>query len=169
MVSPRRPGSGLSGAVTLREVAPGDIPIFFEHQSDPEANWTAAFAAEQPYDRGAHEAHWTMIRAYPAALAKTVLVDGAVVGHVLHFEQMGLPSVAYWIGREHWGKGIATGALRALLSEVKTRPLYARAAADNTRSLRVLEKCGFKAIARDRSYANARKTEVDEVVLRLDA
>ena len=77
--------------------------------------------------------------------------------------------VTYWIGREFWGQGIATKALAALLSTVKTRPLYARAARDNIASLRVLEKCGFMIAGYERGFANARGEEVEEVVLELRA
>lgn len=37
------------------------------------------------------------------------------------------PSALYWIGKEYWGKGIATNALRGFLKHVTIRPLYARA------------------------------------------
>ena len=49
------------------------------------------------------------------------------------------------------------------------RPLYARAAADNAGSLRVLQKCGFRVTARAQGFANARGEEIDEFVLTLDA
>lgn len=48
-----------------------------------------------------------------------------------------------------------------------TRPLHARAAADNAGSVRVLEKCGFTVTGTDRGYANARGAEIDEVLLTL--
>ena len=51
--------------------------------------------------------------------------------------------VGYWIGREHWGKGIATAALGALLAELQDRPLFAHVVEHNIGSIRVLEKCGF--------------------------
>jgi RimJ/RimL family protein N-acetyltransferase len=40
---------------------------------------------------------------------------------------------------------------------------------DNVASRRVLEKCGFRAIATERGFAEARSGEIEEVVLRLDA
>ena len=38
---------------------------------------------------------------------------------------------------------------------------------DNVASIRVLEKCGFVRIGTDRGYANARRAEIDEVVMEL--
>jgi RimJ/RimL family protein N-acetyltransferase len=49
-----------------------------------------------------------------------------------------------------------------------TRPLHARVADDNIGSHRVLEKCGFRVIATERSFAEARSCEIEELVLRLD-
>ena len=40
------------GDVSLRDVTDGDLPIFFEHQLDPEANRMAASQRAAP-DRGA--------------------------------------------------------------------------------------------------------------------
>ena len=146
-----------------------DLPIFFEHQRDPEANRMAAFTAKDPEDREAFQAHWAKIRADDTIENRAILWDGRVVGHVSKFEAFGEPEVTYWIGREYWGQGIATQALSAFLGEVKTRPLYARAAQDNAGSRRVLEKCGFTIYGSDRGFANARDAEVDEVLFRRDA
>src|SRR6185436_613781 len=102
---------------------------------------------------------------------RTILFGGQVAGSVSTFVApwSGELEVTYWIGREFWGKGIATKALAVLLSAVKTRQLFARAAKDNLASLRVLEKCGFMIAGCERGFANARGEEVEEVVLELRA
>src|SRR5262249_42960003 len=99
------------------------------------------------------------------------LSGGQVAGSIGAFVApwSGKLEVTYWIGREFWGKGIATKALAVFLSGVKIRPLYARAAKDNIASLRVLEKCGFTIAGYERGFANARGEEGEEVVLGLRA
>lgn len=154
--------------VVLREVHDSDLPVFFRQTNDPESLWMAAFTAKDPTDRDAFEAHWERIRSAPGVLLRTVLVDGDVVGSASVYGEPGEREVTYWIDRAYWGRGIATAALRDLLAEVPERPLYARAAADNAGSRRVLEKCGFRLSARARGYANARGEEIDEVVMTLD-
>lgn len=160
-----------TGRVELREVEAGDLPVFFEHQQDPIAVRMAAFTPKDPSDREAFQAHWARILADPTITMKTVLLDGRVVGHVGSFvdRDVGLREVTYWIGREDWGRGLATLALSEFLRQVQTRPIYARAAADNVASIRVLEKCGFRPAGRSRAFAHARKAETDEVLLRLEA
>jgi RimJ/RimL family protein N-acetyltransferase len=74
----------------------------------------------------------------------------------------------YWIGRSYWGRGIATAALSAFLAVERSRPLNAHVASDNVASRRVLEKCGFRVVATERSVAGARSAEIEELVLRLD-
>jgi RimJ/RimL family protein N-acetyltransferase len=59
------------------------------------------------------------------------------------WDQAGQRKVGYWIGKEFWGRGIATRALALFLAEVSERPLYASVATSNVGSIRVLEKCGF--------------------------
>jgi len=102
-------------------------------------------------------------------LARTVLVDGEVAGHVVSFEQLGATEVTYWIARPLWGRGVASAALAAFLTEQRVRPLHARAAKDNAASLRVMQRCGFVVSGEDRGFANARRTEVEEFLLELRA
>ncbi|MGX5208906.1 GNAT family N-acetyltransferase [Streptomyces violaceus] len=153
--------------VELREVHDSDLPVFFRQMNDPEALHMAAFTPEDPADRDAFDAHWARIRSSPAVI-RTVLADGDVVGSASVYGEPGEREVTYWIDRAYWGKGIATDALRALVTEVDERPLYARAASDNAGSLRVLEKCGFRAVASATGYAQARGAEIDETVLLLE-
>jgi RimJ/RimL family protein N-acetyltransferase len=155
--------------IRLREVADADLPVFFAQQLDPVANQMAAFTGEDPTDRDAFEAHWARIRADESVLIRAIVCDGAVAGYVVSFERDGQPEVSYWIGTEHWGKGIATQALAVFLREQPRRPLQARVAKDNAASIRVLEKCGFTVIGEDRYFANARGEEIDELILELRA
>ena len=69
--------------------------------------------------------------------------EGQVAGNVVSWDQDGKRLVGYWIGKEFWGKGLATRALSELLDELTMRPLHAYVAKTNIGSIRVLEKCGF--------------------------
>ncbi len=153
--------------VVLRDVREGDLPTFFEQQLDSSANHMAAFTSKDPTDRDAFTAHWATILGDDAITTKTILFEGRVAGHIARFERFGKPEVTYWIGKEYWGKGIATKALSEFLRDLKARPLYARAAKDNIGSLRVLEKCGFAVSGYEKAFANARGEDVEEVIWKL--
>jgi RimJ/RimL family protein N-acetyltransferase len=127
----------------LRDVIESDLPIFFEQQLDPVANQMAAFPAR---DRDAFMAHWVKILTDEANILKTILYGDQVAGNIVSWEQPDEGSereVGYWLGREYWGKGIATRALAAFLEQVTARPLYAYVSKHNLASIRVLQKCGF--------------------------
>lgn len=153
--------------VRLRELRDSDLPVIFEYESDPVAIQMAAFTADDPADRVAFDAHWARIRANAAITIRTILVGDAVAGTIAGFERDGDAEVTYWVGRQFWGKGVATRALAAFLREHPRRPLHARAAKDNVASIRVLEKCGFTVAGYDKGFANARGAEIDEVILML--
>jgi RimJ/RimL family protein N-acetyltransferase len=133
--------ASMNHSIHLRNVIESDLPILFEHQADPVANEMAAFPAR---DREAFMAHWTKILKIESNVTRTIVYDGQVAGTMMCFEMEGKFEVGYWIGREYWGKGIATRALALLLKQVKTRPLYGYVVKHNTGSRRVLEKCGFE-------------------------
>jgi len=154
----------MSDNVSLRTVQESDLPIFFEHQRDPIANQMAAFA---PRNRVTFMAHWAKIMRDERVILKTILFEGQVAGNVLSFEMSGEREVGYWLGREFWGKGIATRALKEFLSQVQIRPLYAHVAKGNVASRRVLEKCGFVVIREDMSEANKPGERVEEFILKL--
>ena len=75
---------------------------------------------------------------------RTILAEGQVAGHISCYPHGENIEVTYWLGKKHWGKGVATQALNRMLHLVVDRPIFARAATDNIGSIRVLQKCGFK-------------------------
>jgi RimJ/RimL family protein N-acetyltransferase len=154
--------------VALRDVREADLAVF-EHQLDADARRMAAFSAEDPADRDAFDAKWARILADDGIPIKTIVFEGQVAGHVLYWTdaELGKPEVSYWIGKEFWGRGIATRALALFLEHVDDRPIYGRAASDNLGSLRVLEKCGFAIVGAGKGFANARGQEIEELILEL--
>jgi RimJ/RimL family protein N-acetyltransferase len=153
----------VTGDVQLRDVSSEDLPIFFEHQRDQEAIDMAAFP---PRDRDAFMAHWKgKVLGDETVIARTILLDGQVAGNIVSFERSGEREVGYWIGKEFWGKGVATRALSEFLHYVKARPLYARVAKHNIASIRVLEKSGFVS-ATGEAFTDL-GDDVEEVILEL--
>ena len=174
----------------LREIADSDIAIFYEHQLDPEAIAMVGHAGEPRPDRESYDAKWAANRKNPVIVVRTVLSGDRVAGYVTCFERaseaseegeragrpkadqarinrFGVREVGYWIGREYWGQGLATAALRELLVIVTARPLAARVAKHNAGSRRVVEKCGFVITGEDRYTPVPGGPEIPEWVLTL--
>ncbi len=145
----------------LRNVTDEDLPIFFEHQRDPEALRMAAFPSRE---RDAFMTHWRTNVLRPENVTRTIVMGHVVVGYISSWEQDGKRLIAYWMGREHWGKGLATRALSEFLVLEPTRPLHAWVAVHNIGSIRVLEKCGFQTLLNENP---SHPDEVAEVLMRL--
>jgi RimJ/RimL family protein N-acetyltransferase len=147
--------------VELRPVQPDDLPVFFEDQADPVAAAMASFPSK---DRESFDAHWARILGDEGNLVRTIELDGKPAGNIGSWEQDEERYVGYWVSREHWGKGVATAALTALLDVVRTRPLHAHVVTTNPGSIRVLEKCGFRRVAAPIIADDG----VEELLFRLD-
>jgi RimJ/RimL family protein N-acetyltransferase len=153
-------------SVQLRDAIETDLPIFYEQQLDPEAIRMAAFPTR---GKDAFMAHWSKIIVDHSVQIKTILFHGDVAGNIVCFEQLGEHEVGYWLGREYWGKGIATSALTQFLEFIETRPLYAHVAKHNIASRRVLEKCGFNVAAEDKFFSKIFGEDIEEYILVLDS
>jgi RimJ/RimL family protein N-acetyltransferase len=154
-----------SGDVHLRDVVEADLPVFFAQQSEPEANRMAAFPAR---DWDSFNAHWASnVLGDASVIKKTIVFDGEVAGNVVSFERGGARLVGYWVGREHWGRGVATRALSEFLGQIEERPLYAHVAKTNPASIRVLQKCGFAFVGEQSASPAAGDDDVDELIFEL--
>lgn len=128
--------------VRLREVGLPDLEVFFEQEQDPEAARRANFP---PREREVFMTHWkTRVLGDPDARVRAVTVDGVLAGNLVAWSQDGRRFVGYWLGREFWGRGIGTRALGLFLRQETTRPLYADPYAENTGSVKLLERHGFR-------------------------
>ena len=170
----------MADEILLRNVIADDLPVLFEQQTDAEAVRMAAFPAR---DREAFMAHWSKLLADDSLTLKTIVVqstappfqggdgggnfDGQVAGYISSWQQDGQQMVAYWIGKNFWGKKIASHALAEFLSIVCDRPLFAHVAIHNIASIRVLEKCGFT-ISSDETKTSTASDGVEEVVMKLN-
>jgi RimJ/RimL family protein N-acetyltransferase len=151
--------------IVLRDVTENDLPVFFENQCDERAIEMTGFPAR---DEKAFFTHWKKIMLNENGVVKTIVADGNVAGNMLCYDMEGEQEVGYWLGREYWGKGIATEALKQFLGQIKIRPLSAHVAKQNPASKRVLEKCGFVVIGEDTWSPAPGAKEIPEFILRLE-
>ena len=153
--------------ITLTKTEIGDLNTLFQFQLDKEANYLAAFTAKDSNDKTAYIEKYAKFLKDPTKNTQTIKVNDTIVGSIAKFVIEKDAEITYWIDRKFWGKGIATAALKYFLKIEQTRPIIARTAFDNYASQKVLEKCGFVKIGKDKGFANARQTEIEEYIYEL--
>lgn len=142
-------------------------PAIYRHENTPPPSlaWlTARFArlAQRRSPDGAE--HWLnwVVRLAPA---------GPAIGYVqATLRADGSALVAYVLNSRHWGRGYASEAVQALLDELAARWGVRLALAvlkrDNLRSLALLRRLGFQALAVDPADADAAAAvEPDECLM----
>lgn len=153
---------------TLRKTEESDIETLFENQADDEAIFMAAFTSKNPKDKEAYVTKWKHLLQQPSIHQQTIMLGDRIVGTVAKFEIDGNAEITYALGKEYWGRGITSKAVKEFLVLEKKRPIYGHAAADNPGSIKILEKCGFKFIGNKMGFANARGKEIEEVIYWLE-
>jgi RimJ/RimL family protein N-acetyltransferase len=104
-----------------------------------------------PYSRA--NAHAFLKAATSAVGSDNLAIDvngeaAGAIGHVAGTDvERYSAEIGYWLGEEHWGRGVATEALVLVTAHLFTTSnilrLFALPFADNLGSIRVLEKAGY--------------------------
>ena len=152
--------------IKLRPIRLADLPWMYECQLDRESN---AMAVVIPRESTRFFAHWEQSLEDPGVCGRLITVNGLLAGWVSRFPCEDQATIGYWIARDFWGQGVATAALRLLLLEDSTRPLFARVATSNTASLRVLQKNGFTVVRQEWMPECERCPASDTFLLTLDS
>jgi RimJ/RimL family protein N-acetyltransferase len=150
--------------LTLRDVEDGDLETLYQQQLDPDVVKMRAFPSSE---REAYMTHWAKVLTNDSNVLRIIVADQKVVGSMMSWVQDGKRQVGFGLGKEYWGRGIATRALAAFLDELSERPLYGYAAGHNIGSQRVMEKCGFAKVGVDRGVLEVDGELIDEMVFEL--
>ena len=135
--------------IYLKDISEQDLSLLFDFQNDPIANKMADVPART---REAFYQHWQQnIFANQHSMAIGIWYNKMLVGHLVSWVNLELATIdepevrliGYWIGREYWGQGIATHALRMFLQHYIKSPVYAYIDAQNQGSLKVVQANGF--------------------------
>jgi ribosomal-protein-alanine N-acetyltransferase len=131
---------------------PGDAESIAKHANDRRVWINLRDHLPNPY--AVEDAtHWiASVQEQVPRVSFTIDVGGEAVGGIglvigTDIERRSA-EVGYWLGAEHWGKGIATTALRRVceyaFQELGMLRVFATPLAWNPASNRVLEKAGFQ-------------------------
>jgi RimJ/RimL family protein N-acetyltransferase len=140
----------------LRPLHDGDAAAIFALFNDWEVMrflssppWPYALSDAEDYVRA-----MTNPESGAAETAFAITLHGKLIGSIgvrdraaSHLQEGAGPNIGYWLGRQHWGHGYMTEAVRAMIAHVfalsPADAIYSGAFADNLASLRVQEKTGF--------------------------
>jgi RimJ/RimL family protein N-acetyltransferase len=140
-----------AGGVVLRRATPADAHDLYAFACDPHVmrfmDWPMPACPEDTaqhlegavarWDAGL-ELQWVILERLTGQCAGTLSCRPR--GHAADF--------GYFLGRKHWGKGLATQAAGALLAWCETQPqiirVWASADVENVRSRRLLERLGLQ-------------------------
>lgn len=135
----------------LRPWLPSDIASLVHHANNINVWRNLTHTFPHPYTE-ADAVAWVDIATRPGrSVHLAIEFDGTAIGGLGAIAGEGIECATarfgYWLGQEHWGKGLATVAASALLAHLGDRKLFARVEASvfawNPASMRTLEKLGF--------------------------
>ena len=134
---------------TLRAFRKSDVDAIVKHAND---KTIADNTIPIPYPYTRKDAmYWVNkgSKKTKTSLNLAIDIDGEAVGCIgLHGITAHKAEIGYWLGRNHWGKGIMTAAVKRMtvlaFSTFKLRRIYAPVFSFNAASARVLEKAGYQ-------------------------
>ena len=136
--------------VTLRELQESDIDSI-AHQLNCK-DVARYLSSKIPFPYSTADAKWFVEEGAKMGINKAIEFQGDLVGVVGielgEFEYQCSGELGYWLGKPHWGKGIATNAVTQLTNRTFHDSNICRLVApvyeSNIPSMRVLQKCGYE-------------------------
>lgn len=135
----------------LRPLVPSDAASLARHANDREIWLNLRDRFPHPYALEDAEAYIAHLSGQSPLTRFGIVVDGDAVGSIglIPGHDIERPSaeLGYWLGREYWGCGIMTDAIRATTTwafgTLALRRVFAVPFARNAASMRALEKAGY--------------------------
>jgi [ribosomal protein S5]-alanine N-acetyltransferase len=160
------------GPCALRSWHVGDEDALVRHANDRGVWLNLRDRFPHPYTRENAEEWLRFATQQTPEKDFAITVDGQPaggIGLILHddIERCSV-EIGYWLGREFWGRGIGTAAVRGFTRYVfQAHPVsrvYALVFAENLASVRVLEKAGYRYEGRLRRSAIKDGVVLDQVL-----
>ena len=135
--------------IKLRDFVSSDSTLLAVYLNDEKVTQYITDAIPQPYTQS--DVQWWLNVGSKEENIKAIEVNGILVGCISatrgSFEYNRSAELGYWLGRKYWNQGIATQAVsefsELLFNATDIVRLFASVVADNTASIRVLEKNNF--------------------------
>ena len=167
--------------LTITRFTPDMAQTVYENSQDDD---TRRFVPDEVYDsvEEAREAIEFLMSRYDSAdgpfVYPIITNDGGKnIGYVqlckLELEEEGNWEIGYHIAKDFTGKGYATEAVKAFLlamaQKLNIKEVYGICLAENTASMRVLEKCGFTQIYQGSGNYQGKEVQIVKTVWKTKA
>jgi RimJ/RimL family protein N-acetyltransferase len=152
----------------LRDVCLSDVPVFFEYQLEPRTTLAIQTVATQSTDCESFSSMWKRMLHIETVQAKTVIHNDSIAGYFLKFAHAGATEIDFYLGEVFRGKDVAAEALRLFLTDIETRPVFARVNICDAETLHILEKYGFSIDEYEMPYIDTQGETSHQVLLRID-
>ncbi|WP_292368568.1 GNAT family N-acetyltransferase [Methanoregula sp. UBA64] len=136
---------------TLRDWSTDDAAVIVKYANNPKIASHLRDAFPSPYTQEDADRFIAFATGPGRHLYLAIDIGGEAIGGIgispLEDVKHRTAEIGYWLAEPFWGRGIATGAVRALVPVAFETTGIVRLEAgifsDNPASMRVLEKCGF--------------------------
>lgn len=137
---------------TLRPLRPGDAASLARHADNRQVWLNLRDLFPHPYTVADAESYIARVAGQSPVTSFAIDVAGDAVGgislHVGRDIERRSAEIGYWLGEEHWGRGIVSAAVAAVtayaLRDLDLLRVFAVPFARNPASARVLEKAGYR-------------------------
>jgi RimJ/RimL family protein N-acetyltransferase len=138
-------------AASVRSWRADDLPALVSHANNREVARQLRDRFPHPYEPAHALGFLQWVGQQPVETVWAIAVDDAAVGGIglqlgQDIERVSA-EIGYWLGQAHWGRGLATAAVRAVtdyaFAQFGLTRIFAVPFAANGASIRVLEKAGF--------------------------
>ena len=136
--------------LVLRPWREEDAAGLYSYASDPQVGPAAGWAVHTSVEDSLQVLRTILMK--PDTWALTLKGSDEPIGSAGIFptawpDGKGQPEIGYWVARPFWGRGIAPEAVKALIAlcfDRGEKEVFCAHADFNTKSRRVIEKCGFR-------------------------
>jgi len=137
--------------LTLRPYQPSDVENLVKHANNFNISKYLTNKFPFPYEKKDGEAFIQLALSHDPLQIKAIVLNDEVIGSIGVHQLADIYSksaeMGYWIGEEHWGKGIVAHAIKEMLAygfeTFDIERIFARTTHTNLASQRVLQKSGF--------------------------
>ena len=141
----------LGDGLMIREYRGSDIDSLVAHANNPNVSRNLEDRFPYPYTTEDAEKWLNHVADQDPLTSFAIAADGGVIGGIgfQHRQDVyrGTAELGYWVGEDHWGRGIATRAVRSVTTwafeNFPLERMQARVFESNPASCRVLEKAGY--------------------------